>query len=63
MMDEYVKISLDRYNGFLDDSKKADLLYRTIENLAKIIDNENFDWDKPIHSEVYKIYERLVNEV
>lgn len=62
-MEEYVKISLDRYNDFLDDNKKANLLYDIKKELIKIIDNEEFDTNDFIHTEIFKIYERLCEEI
>lgn len=60
---EYVKISLDRYNNFLKSEKNEEKLYKTFENIRKIVENEKFDIDNEIHSKIFKIYERLCIEL
>ena len=62
-MEEYVKISLERYDNFLEDNRRANLLYRVRKELIEIVDDEKFDLDKDIHSKIFKIYEKLCNEI
>lgn len=62
-MNEYVQISLDRYNDYLLYKKKYDLLVDTHNELIEIINDEDFDFDNPIHKKVYKMYERLCNNL
>ena len=62
-MSEHVQISLDRYNDFLYYKEKFDVLVNVYNELIKIIDNEDFDIDNHIHNKIYKIYERLCNEI
>jgi hypothetical protein len=62
-MEEYVKISLDRYNDFLDDNRKANLLYEIKKNLTNLIDTDDFDTNDYICTEIFKMYERLCNEI
>ena len=62
-MEEYVRISLERYDNFLEDSRKANLLYGVKKELIEIVDDEKFDLDKDIHSKIFKIYEKLCNEI
>lgn len=65
-MEEYVKISLDRYNDFLDDNKRSNLLYdvyNDIRNIVDEMDNDKvFEKDTPEYK-VFKLYERLCNEI
>lgn len=63
MDNEHVQISLDRYHDFLDDNKKANLLYEIKKDLIEIIDDENFELEDPIHSKIFDIYARLCNEI
>lgn len=62
-LEEYVRISLERYDNFLEDSRKANLLYGVKKKLIEIVDDEKFDLDKDIHSKIFKIYEKLCNEI
>ena len=62
-VEEYVKISLDRYNDFLDDNKKANLLYDLYKGIINIVDKDSFNIDREIDKEIFKIYERLCNEI
>lgn len=62
-VEEYVKISLDRYNDFLDDNKKANLLYGLHKAIRNIVDKDSFNIDREIDKEIFKIYERLCNEI
>lgn len=62
-VEEYVKISLDRYNDFLDDNKKANLLYELYKSIINIVDKDSFNIDREIDKEIFKIYERLCDEI
>ena len=62
-MEEYVRISLERYANFLEDNRRANLLYRVRKELIEIVDDKKFDLDKDIHSKIFKIYEKLCNEI
>ena len=62
-MEEYVKISLERYDDFLEDNRKANLLYGVKKELIEIVDDENFVLNNDIHSKIFKIYEKLCNEI
>lgn len=62
-IEEYVKISLDRYNDFLDDNKKANLLYGLYKSIMNIVDKDSFNIDREIDKEIFKIYERLCDEI
>lgn len=62
-IEEYVKISLDRYNDFLDDNKKANLLYDLYKSIINIVDKDSFNIDREIDKEIFKIYERLCDEI
>lgn len=62
-VEEYIKISLDRYNDFLDDNKKANLLYDLHKSIRNIVDKDSFNIDREIDKEIFKIYERLCNEI
>ena len=62
-IEEYVKISLDRYNDFLDENRKANLLYDLYKEIRDIVDDELFDIDRNIDKKIFKIYERLCNEI
>lgn len=62
--EEYVKISLDRYQGMLlNDTRKANLLDELYEEIMNIVDDELFDIDRTIDKKIYKIYERLCKEI
>ncbi len=58
-----VKISLDRYNNFLKSQENEEKLYKTFEDIRKIVENPKFDIDDEIHSKIFKIYERLCIEL
>ncbi len=62
-VEEYVKISLDRYNDLLDDNKKANLLYGLYKSIINIVDKDSFNIDREIDKEIFKIYERLCDEI
>ena len=62
-VEEYVKISLDRYNDLLDDNKKANLLYDLYKGIINIVDKDSFNIDREIDKEIFKIYERLCDEI
>lgn len=62
-VEEYVKISLDRYNDFLDDNKKANLLHDLYKSIINIVDKDSFNIDREIDKEIFKIYERLCDEI
>ena len=62
-VEEYVKISLDRYNDLLDDNKKANLLYDLYKGIINIVDKDSFNMDRDIDKEIFKIYERLCDEI
>ncbi len=62
-VEEYVKISLDRYNDLLDDNKKANLLYDLYKGIINIVDKDSFNMDREIDKEIFKIYERLCDEI
>ena len=62
-MEEYVKISLERYDDFLEDNRKANLLYEVKKELIEIVDDENFVLNNNINSKIFKIYEKLCNEI
>lgn len=63
IVEEYVKISLDRYNDLLDDNKKANLLYDLYKGIINIVDKDSFNMDREIDKEIFKIYERLCDEI
>lgn len=63
---EFVQISLNRYNDFLDDNKKANLLYDVYNDIRNLVDemDDNKTFEKgTIESKIFKLYERLVNEI
>ena len=62
-VEEYVKISLDRYNDLLDDNKKANLLYGLYNGIINIVNKDSFNIDREIDKEIFKIYERLCDEI
>lgn len=62
-VEEYVKISLDRYNDLLDDNKKANLLYGLYKGIINIVNKDSFNIDREIDKEIFKIYERLCDEI
>ena len=62
-VEAYVKISLDRDNDFLDDTKKANLLYDLYKSIINIVDKDSFNIDREIDKEIFKIYERLCDEI
>ena len=62
-VEEYVKISLDRYNDLLDDNKKANLLYGLYKGIINIVNKDSFNIDREIDKEIFKIYERLWDEI
>ena len=64
-MNEFVQITLDRYNDFLDD-KKTNLLYDIYNEIRNIVDGADDDKvfkKDTIESKIFKIYERLANEI
>lgn len=58
-MNESVTISLERYNEFLLYKEKYDLLIETHNSLIDVLEDENFDFNNPLHKKIYKIYEKL----
>lgn len=62
-IEEYVKISLDRYNDFIEDNRKANLLYGLYKEIRDIVDDNCFNIDRKIDKKIFKIYERLCNEI
>lgn len=58
-MNEYVQITLDRYNEYLFYKEKYDLLLDTHNSLIKILEDENFDFNNPLHKKIYDIYAKL----
>ena len=62
-VEEYVKISLDRYNDLLDDNNKANLLYGLYKGIINIVNKDSFNIDREIDKEIFKIYERLCDEI
>ena len=61
-MNEYVQITLDRYNKYLLYKEKYDLLIDTHNALIEVLEDENFDIKNKLHEKVYKIYEKIVLE-
>ena len=62
-MEEYVKISLDRYDDFLEDNRRVNLLYEVKKKLIEIVDDDDFVVDNKIHSKIFDIYAKLCNEI
>lgn len=58
-MNEYVQITLDRYNEYLLYKEKYDLLLDTHNSLIEVLEDENFDFTNPLHKKVYDIYAKL----
>lgn len=58
-MNEYVQITLNRYNEYLLYKEKYDLLNDTHNALIKVLEDKDFDIENPLHEKIYKIYEKL----
>lgn len=64
MSEEYVKISLDRYDDFVADNKMANVLSEKLGKIEKelenIIDSPEFNMNVGINKKIYKLYERII---
>lgn len=58
-IEEYVKISLDRYNEFLENNKKVELLDYLYRKIRDIVDDNSFNIDIKIDKKIFEIYERI----
>lgn len=61
-IEEYVKISLDRYNEFLENNKKVELLDYLYRETRDIVGDNSFDIDRKIDKKIFEIYERICKE-
>lgn len=55
-IEEYVKISLDRYNEFLENNKKVELLDYLYREIRDIVDDNSFNIDRKIDKKIFEIY-------
>lgn len=55
-IEEYVKISLDRYNEFLENNKKVELLDYLYREIIDIVGDNSFNIDRKIDRKIFEIY-------
>ena len=62
-IEEYVKISLDRYNDFVNDQKKANIMSGVFYEMKRIINDDSFGINKNIDKKIFNLYERLCKQI
>lgn len=64
-MNEFVQISLSRYNDLVNNSRKTEVLWNeTFKDIGNLLQNINIEEiDNTPYKEIYRIYERMCKEI